>query len=97
MSGDVTPPNSVANLRCRICDRLRAISQAEFLEFIQSGWPRCCGEIMSLTMVVTTPSKPAENAGHTPGLNPTRTGISNGLAASTALVAVCAHFYVTLP
>jgi hypothetical protein len=36
-------------LACHICGRVIRCTEADVFHFIQTGWPRCCGETMTLT------------------------------------------------
>ena len=34
-------------LRCHVCTRTDERTATELLDYCQSTWPRCCGEVMS--------------------------------------------------
>jgi hypothetical protein len=36
-------------IRCDVCGRVEACTHADLLSYTQSGWPRCCGEVMALS------------------------------------------------
>jgi hypothetical protein len=35
-------------LLCRPCGRVRDTTQDDLMRFLTAGWPRCCGEVMTL-------------------------------------------------
>jgi DNA-binding response OmpR family regulator len=38
-----------ARLECHACGLMVTCSDADFLSFVQRGWPKCCGETMAFT------------------------------------------------
>jgi hypothetical protein len=43
-------------MRCTVCGTAIEYSPKEFLTFTDSGWPRCCGEIMDLSETEEMPA-----------------------------------------
>jgi hypothetical protein len=37
-----------SRLICLACGRAIPFTEAELLDYIQNGWPRCCGEAMTI-------------------------------------------------
>jgi hypothetical protein len=54
---NATPPR-VSLLRCLTCGNTVECRPADLLRMMQVGWPKCCGEVMTLF----TPASPAEVA-----------------------------------
>lgn len=42
-------------LRCGKCGRTVECSRAEVLDYLNSGWPKCCGETMTLFIEARLP------------------------------------------
>ncbi len=42
------PARVAGFLHCHTCLVARPLSSAALAEFIQTGWPTCCGEVMAL-------------------------------------------------
>jgi hypothetical protein len=56
MTTDPRPTSSAGPrklLRCDPCGRSAVFTDAEFFEFVETGWPACCGETMSLYLEAT--------------------------------------------
>lgn len=47
---DREPPRTAGRrlLRCDSCDRVVECTGAEVLRYTREGWPKCCGEVMTL-------------------------------------------------
>jgi len=44
-------PKVIKRLHCSVCGRAVEHSPAELLDFTQTGWPKCCNEVMELLPV----------------------------------------------
>jgi hypothetical protein len=61
---DVTPgggpPAPVPKvLRCFVCGRTVTCSDDDATAYAKAGWPRCCGETMTLFTATDLPTRPA--------------------------------------
>jgi hypothetical protein len=45
--------------RCRTCGKTVAAEPRDVARYMDHGWPRCCGEDMTLTLVREPPTDPA--------------------------------------
>ncbi len=53
------PANSGGIVRCTICNKATIVSVSDIVGFIRSGWPRCCGYVMTLA-----PARQANDSGN---------------------------------
>jgi phage FluMu protein Com len=42
-------------LRCRLCGKTTACTQVEMMSYLTAGWPKCCGETMTLFIEAKLP------------------------------------------
>jgi hypothetical protein len=42
-------------LMCHVCGRARDATIADLMTFIRLGWPKCCGEVMTLFVETERP------------------------------------------
>lgn len=47
-------------LLCRTCGQMGLISATAALEFTRTGWPKCCGEVLSYVVGATDPTPAPE-------------------------------------
>jgi hypothetical protein len=47
-------------LRCAVCGQVTEVSTENVAGYIDRGWPRCCGEVMTLYTPTTLPPTPDE-------------------------------------
>jgi hypothetical protein len=50
-----TPAPPLKLLRCPLCGKVAECQPADLLQYIQTEWPRCCGEVMTLYVPTTLP------------------------------------------
>jgi len=43
-------------LHCDVCGRTAEFRDGELFQFVQTAWPRCCGEVMSLFLPAGKPT-----------------------------------------
>jgi hypothetical protein len=44
----VAPPvDTQRRVKCFTCGRSEAVSSDDLLGYLQTGWPKCCGEVMT--------------------------------------------------
>lgn len=47
---DAKPDHGASSrLECPVCGRVIRSTEADVLRFVRAGWPRCCGETMTLS------------------------------------------------
>jgi hypothetical protein len=56
---DPTPTTNVHLLHCLGCGVTIPCRPADLQRFTRAGWPRCCGEVMTLFGPVEKPTPPA--------------------------------------
>jgi len=44
------PPGPHRVVRCLVCGRSEDVSSDDLQGYMQSGWPHCCGEVMTYFM-----------------------------------------------
>jgi hypothetical protein len=55
------PPASRINLlRCLTCSKTVECSPTDALKFTKTGWPRCCGEVMTMFIPTSQPGDPPQ-------------------------------------
>ena len=51
------PPAPRRLVRCFACERSEGVSSDDLQGYMQSGWPRCCGEVMTYFMEADRPDE----------------------------------------
>ena len=59
------PDSTDRLLRCGACRRTTACSPAQLLQYTRRGWPKCCGEVMTL---FTPAARPDDTSRDVPSL-----------------------------
>ena len=57
-AGDWTRHSDPRRLvRCFACGRSEEVSSADLVGYMQTGWPRCCGEVMTYYLEADRPTE----------------------------------------